>query len=314
MAERGHPRAGARRPRPGRSRRSRRRPPRRVAPAPRPRARRRGCGPRSARAGPSRGGMRARLRRGEHVGAGLDRAGAQQHLPVRRAGRHGEGRGHGQHLRPGLGEIAVEARESAGRSRRSARAGGRRPRRPPPGRPAGRRRIRGSSRRRRARRRTCGSCRSGRGSAPSGPIRNERLTKRPSGSPLFRQSEPMTSQSPSSAATARSRASVASSASGDQHRALAGAVGGDDVGAFRRQRQRGAAGGRLAHQRLGDGEVGGRVVAGAELDQRRPHRSAVREHRVEPAGPVELVDLVEAADVLVADEDLRHRAPAARAG
>ena len=44
------------------------------------------------------------------------------------------------------------------------------------------------------------------------------------------------------------------------------------------------------------GEVGGRVVAGAELDQRGAHASAVGEHRVELAGPVERVDVVEAAD------------------
>ena len=99
-----------------------------------------------------------------------------------------------------------------------------------------------------------------------------------------------------------------------QDRVLAGAVGGDDVRAFGRQRQRGAAGGRLADERLGRGEVDGRVVAGAELDQRRPHPLSRPEHRVEPAGPVERVDLVEAADELVADEDLRHRAAAVRAG
>ena len=56
--------------------------------------------------------MAAGLRRREHEGAGLDGAGAQQHLPVRPAGRHGEGGGHGQDLGAGLGEVAVEVREA----------------------------------------------------------------------------------------------------------------------------------------------------------------------------------------------------------
>ena len=59
------------------------------------------------------------------------------------------------------------------------------------------------------------------------------------------------------------------------------------------------------------GEVGGRIVAGAELDERGPHQ--LGEHRVELAGAVERVDVVEAADRLVADEDLRHRPAAHRA-
>ena len=48
------------------------------------------------------------------------------------------------------------------------------------------------------------------------------------------------------------------------------------------------------------------IVAGAELDQRRAHRRQAREQRVELAGAVERVDVVEAADMPLADEDLRH--------
>ena len=48
---------------------------------------------------------------------------------------------------------------------------------------------------------------------PSGAIRNDRFANRPSASPVFSASEPITSHSPSSAAVTLRPASVASSAS-----------------------------------------------------------------------------------------------------
>ena len=54
----------------------------------------------------------AALRRGEHVAAVLDGAGAHQHVPVRLAGLLGEGRGNGEERRAGLRQRAVERREA----------------------------------------------------------------------------------------------------------------------------------------------------------------------------------------------------------
>ena len=50
----------------------------------------------------------AALGGGQDEGAGLDRPGAQQHLPVGLAGGPGEGGGHGEDLRAGPGQGAVE--------------------------------------------------------------------------------------------------------------------------------------------------------------------------------------------------------------
>ena len=59
----------------------------------------------------------AALRRREHEAAVLDGAGAIEHMPVRLAGLPGEGGRDGEERRAGLGQRAVERRESAGRSR-----------------------------------------------------------------------------------------------------------------------------------------------------------------------------------------------------
>lgn len=48
---------------------------------------------------------------GEDEGAGLDRPGPQEDVPVRLAGLPGEGRWNGEHLRAGVGERAEELRE-----------------------------------------------------------------------------------------------------------------------------------------------------------------------------------------------------------
>src|SRR6185369_17563958 len=57
-------------------------------------------------------GMLAALRGRQDKGAGFNRAGTQQHMPMRPAGRHGEGGGDTDHRRTGLGEVAVEMREA----------------------------------------------------------------------------------------------------------------------------------------------------------------------------------------------------------
>ena len=56
--------------------------------------------------------MFAALRRREYIGSVFDRPGAQQHLPVGLAGRPGEGRRHGEHRGTGVGQVAIELRET----------------------------------------------------------------------------------------------------------------------------------------------------------------------------------------------------------
>ena len=56
--------------------------------------------------------VQAALRGGEHEGAGLDGAGADQHMPMGLAGLLGEGRGNGDELRACQRERAVELREA----------------------------------------------------------------------------------------------------------------------------------------------------------------------------------------------------------
>ncbi len=60
----------------------------------------------------ARGGVGAALRGGEHVTAGFNRAGAQQAFPMRGARDRREGGRDGENLRAGLGEGAVELRET----------------------------------------------------------------------------------------------------------------------------------------------------------------------------------------------------------
>ena len=52
--------------------------------------------------------MQPSLRGREHEGAGLDRAGPDQHAPMGLAGLPGEGRRHGDEFRAGRGERAIE--------------------------------------------------------------------------------------------------------------------------------------------------------------------------------------------------------------
>ena len=70
----------------------------------------------------------ADLAGGDHEDLVLDRAGAQQHLPVVAAGHRGEGGGDGDHAARRAGRGSGRARGSGGRNRRSARARARRPR------------------------------------------------------------------------------------------------------------------------------------------------------------------------------------------
>ena len=187
--------------------------------------------------------------------------------------------------RAGLGQRAVEMREAQvvadGQAERRRAASPR----PPPGRRAGRPRIRGRSRRRRRRRRTCGSCRSAPRSPPSGPIRKQRLAKRPSASPVFSergcrsasqtpalgrhlaQAAPASGPPPRARSTARWRARLAPT----------------QVGALGRA---GRASAPPAAASRTSASVTGRFAAGssaeAELDQRGAHASA-GEQRVEPA-------------------------------
>ena len=125
--------------------------------------------------------MHAALRGGDHEGAVLDGAGAQQHVPVRLAGLAGEGGGHGQHIGAGqrLGaeqlrkaQIVADGKAEPGATASVGDDGARCP--------ARRRRIRASSRHCRDRRRTCGSCRRWRAVAPSGPNSSARLASLPS--------------------------------------------------------------------------------------------------------------------------------------
>src|SRR5213595_3635663 len=57
-------------------------------------------------------GMLATLRRREHEGAGLNRPGAQQNMPMRLTRRYGEGGGNADDGGARMGEIAIELREA----------------------------------------------------------------------------------------------------------------------------------------------------------------------------------------------------------
>ncbi len=115
------------------------------------------------------GGVMADLVGGQDEDLVLDRAGAQQDLPVGRAGRPRERSRHGDHPGAARARGSGRARGSAGRNRWSGRARCRRrsvrgrPRRPAPRPP-----TRGTPPPR-PRRRTCGSC----GRRPPAPVRAE---------------------------------------------------------------------------------------------------------------------------------------------
>ena len=67
--------------------------------------------------------MQAALRGGEHEGAGLDGAGADQNMPMRFAGLLGEGGGDGDELGAGERRARGRAAGSGGRSRSKGQAG-----------------------------------------------------------------------------------------------------------------------------------------------------------------------------------------------
>ena len=268
-------------------------------------------GPRSPHASPS-APARGSRRRSRWRGRGAGRASGPRPVGTVKA------EGTAITLGAGLGEVAVEMREAQVVADRHAEPDARRL--------GDHRLIAGpvggglavALARRRRRRRTCGSCRSGRGSRPSGPIRNERLTKRPSGRLALQAERADRAARP----RARRRPPRGGRASGPPPRGRAPAPAAP--GSLRRcwcipasatsvappaaaSRTSASVAARLAR----------RVVARAELDEGGPHATAAQSSassRVELAGPVERVDVVEAADVLAADEDLRHRpAPRRRA-
>src|SRR3954451_19943581 len=62
--------------------------------------------------GAAAAGVGAALRRCEDESTGLDGAGAQQHMPMRLAGRHGESGGNADYLSARLRQIAGELRKA----------------------------------------------------------------------------------------------------------------------------------------------------------------------------------------------------------
>ena len=140
----------------------------------------------------------------DHEALGLDRAGAQQQLPVVPRGRQRERGGHDDHLRPAHGERLVELGEADVVTDAHPKPGavGQLASRPPR-RPAARARIR-RTRCRRPRRRTCAAC--GTRRAARRRARRARSCSRSSRRSGMRSAiDPATSSMPSSRATVRAQ-------------------------------------------------------------------------------------------------------------
>ena len=211
--------------------------------------------------------MLAGLGGGEDVSSRLDRPGAQQGLPMGLAGRHGEGRGDGEDLGAALGEAAVERREAQVVADGHAEAD------PGGGRDDG-----------------LAAGAEGGGFAVALPraeidvehvdlvvARDDAAVRAEeqaavdeaivAGGVRFQQEaadQQPDAQVGGDGAEASERQVLGLAG---QQRGLAGAAGADEVGAFGGEDQPRALAGRVADQRLGLGEVGGGIVAAAELDQ-----------------------------------------------